>query len=189
MANEASIISALISILFLMGIHHQLKKYFLDDGRQDLFVIRDKLFDMAAAGDISFSSPAYRASRAFINDMIRYGHHLSALDCMWAAHICKDKSKRGQTKVDALKLREIRNKNVRAQVEVLADAAIMRMTKMLVLRSVGLSLTILPVYLLLKLLDGKHADAWLHSVARAVVTGVLANSKAELITEEVLAFR
>lgn len=189
MANEASIISALISILFLMVIHHQFKKYFLDDGRQDLFVIRDKLFDMAAAGVISFSSPAYKANRAFINDMIRYGHHLSALDCMWAAHICKDKSKRGKTKVEALRLREIKNKNVRAKVEELADAAIMRMTKMLVLRSFGLSLTILPFYFVLKLVDGRHADAWLHSVARAVVTGVLANSKTELITEEVLAFR
>lgn len=189
MANEASIISALVSILFLMGIHHQLKKYFLDDGRQDLFVIRDKLFDIAADGHISFSAAPYKASRAFINDMIRYGHHLSALDCMWALHLCKNKSRKPQSKAEILKLREIKNHKVRSEIEALVDLAIMRMTKMLVLRSLGLSLTILPIYLLLKVFDGKHADAWLHRAARAVVTGVQINSKTELITEEIFAYR
>jgi hypothetical protein len=49
----------------------------LDAFRQELFEIRDELFDYAAAGNIKFDDPAYRLLRKFMNGFIRYGHQLT----------------------------------------------------------------------------------------------------------------
>jgi len=42
-----------------------------------MFALRDEMFDYAAAGNISFSDPAYRLLRQSMNGFIRYGHRLS----------------------------------------------------------------------------------------------------------------
>jgi len=42
--------------------------------RQNLFEVRDSLFDDARAGKIAFDSPAYRNTRLMLNGMIRFGH-------------------------------------------------------------------------------------------------------------------
>ncbi len=49
----------------------------LDAFRQEMFAIRDELFDYAAAGNLSFDAPAYRLLRRFMNGFIRYGHQLT----------------------------------------------------------------------------------------------------------------
>lgn len=45
--------------------------------RQDMFALRDELFDYAAAGNIRFSDPAYRLLRQSMNGYIRYAHQLT----------------------------------------------------------------------------------------------------------------
>ncbi|HTR38231.1 MAG TPA: hypothetical protein VMH80_20115 [Bryobacteraceae bacterium] len=49
----------------------------LDCFRQEMFAIRDELFDYAASGHIMFNHPAYRLLRQSMNGFIRYGHQLS----------------------------------------------------------------------------------------------------------------
>ncbi|MFZ0821265.1 MAG: hypothetical protein WAM91_14445 [Candidatus Acidiferrales bacterium] len=49
----------------------------LDQFRQDMFAVRDELFDYAASGKISFNDPAYRLLRQLMNGFIRYGHQLT----------------------------------------------------------------------------------------------------------------
>ncbi len=49
----------------------------LDGFRQDMFAVRDELFDYAATGNISFSDPAYNLLRQLMNGYIRYGHQLT----------------------------------------------------------------------------------------------------------------
>ena len=49
----------------------------LDTFRQQMFAIRDELFDYAAAENISFDNPAYRLLRRSMNGFIRYGHQLT----------------------------------------------------------------------------------------------------------------
>lgn len=49
----------------------------LDEFRQQMFIIRDELFDYAAAGNISFDDGAYRLLRKSMNGFIRYGHQLT----------------------------------------------------------------------------------------------------------------
>ncbi len=45
--------------------------------RQEMFSLRDELFDYAAAGNIRFNDPAYRLLRQSMNGYIRYAHQLT----------------------------------------------------------------------------------------------------------------
>jgi hypothetical protein len=49
----------------------------LDQFRQEMFKVREELFDFAASGKISFNDPAYRLLRQLMNGFIRYGHQLT----------------------------------------------------------------------------------------------------------------
>lgn len=61
------------------------RKLYRDIYRQDLFLIRDELFNKAARGEIPFEDPAYHALRYVINGNIRWAHKLSAgsIFLMW----------------------------------------------------------------------------------------------------------
>jgi hypothetical protein len=48
-----------------------------DISRQFIFERRDKLFDMAIAGRLSFDSEAYRATRRTLNGMLRFAHTIT----------------------------------------------------------------------------------------------------------------
>ena len=50
------------------------RDYRVDKFRQDMFALRDSLFDYAAGGHISFSHPAYGILRTRMNGMIRFAH-------------------------------------------------------------------------------------------------------------------
>jgi hypothetical protein len=67
-----------VSLLFIVGIiFFAYQTYRVDKLRQDLFAIRDQLFDEALDGKINFDDDAYRISRQLINGMIRFAHRLS----------------------------------------------------------------------------------------------------------------
>lgn len=58
----------------------------LDAFRQEMFALRDELFDYAAEGHIKFDDPAYRLLRQVMNGFIRYAHQLTFFRvCMTAA--------------------------------------------------------------------------------------------------------
>jgi hypothetical protein len=65
----------LLLLCFLVFFAYQ--TYRVDKLRQDLFRIRDQLFDDALDGKIQFDDKAYIVCRQLINGMIRYGHRLS----------------------------------------------------------------------------------------------------------------
>ena len=76
-----AIITFLFSSLWIVGLlfllFHRMRKYRMDALRQELFVIRDELFDYAAQGNIAFHHPAYGALRSLINSLIRFAHKIS----------------------------------------------------------------------------------------------------------------
>jgi hypothetical protein len=45
--------------------------------RQQMFALRDELFDFAADGNVSFEDPAYNLLRELMNGFIRYAHNLT----------------------------------------------------------------------------------------------------------------
>lgn len=65
---------AILAVTVLFKILPMLR---LDCFRQNIFSVRDELFDYAAAGNISFDDPAYILLRRQMNGMIRYGHQLT----------------------------------------------------------------------------------------------------------------
>ena len=51
--------------------------YRIDRLRQQLFELRDELFDFAVDGGIDFSDELYVSNRLFLNAMIRYAHRIT----------------------------------------------------------------------------------------------------------------
>ena len=72
MAQSAVLLMVLWTILFCLWPTVR-----LDCFRQQIFEVRDELFDYAASGRIAFSHPAYRLLRQSMNGFIRYGHKVS----------------------------------------------------------------------------------------------------------------
>jgi hypothetical protein len=74
----AAFLESVVCIAFLGLL---LLKYWsdarLDAFRQEMFTVRDELFDYAASGKIEFDSSAYRLLRQMMNGYIRYGHQLT----------------------------------------------------------------------------------------------------------------
>lgn len=54
----------------------------MDRFRQDIFKLRDQLFDEARDGLINFDHPAYGMLRKTMNGYIRFAHRLSFLDIL-----------------------------------------------------------------------------------------------------------
>ncbi len=50
------------------------QRYVVDVTRQQLFELRDQLFDLAAEGKLSYQSEVYRSLRSFFNASIRFAH-------------------------------------------------------------------------------------------------------------------
>jgi AcrR family transcriptional regulator len=72
-----SIYSAISLILLVWLVFFAYQAYRVDKLRQDLFTIRDELFDAALDGKISVDDQAYKVSRQMMNGMIRFAHRLS----------------------------------------------------------------------------------------------------------------
>lgn len=69
---------SLISIAGLLYlIFWRYKAYRIDAFRQDIFEIRDELFEYAKNHKISFNHPAYGTLRSLMNGFIRFGHQVT----------------------------------------------------------------------------------------------------------------
>jgi hypothetical protein len=72
------VINSLLSlILFAFLIFWLWPAQRIDLFRQQMFAIRDELWDFAAEGKISFDDPAYTLLRQLMNGFIRYAHNLT----------------------------------------------------------------------------------------------------------------
>lgn len=59
-----------------VGICWFYREYRIDRFRQDLFAIRDELFDLGVAGALAFDAPSYLLLRNTINGFLRFGHRV-----------------------------------------------------------------------------------------------------------------
>jgi len=73
--------------------------------RQDIFDVRDLLFDLVADGNttLRFDSPVYRGTREDLNAMIRFSHSIS----LFAALLCNTMV-RGFRKINATRISSLR---------------------------------------------------------------------------------
>lgn len=81
MNTSPDAMTALISLVSILGLWTLVvwfyRDYRIDAFRQQLFAIRDDLFDMARAGHISFDDPAYGILRSALNGFIRFSDRLN----------------------------------------------------------------------------------------------------------------
>jgi hypothetical protein len=79
-ANEiVGVIRVLVAFVSLWFLARCWRSYRVDRFREDLFELRNQLFDFAAAGGIDFDHPAYGRLRVTMNSMIRFAHKVSFL--------------------------------------------------------------------------------------------------------------
>jgi hypothetical protein len=85
----AAVLQSLLCLAFLAPLFLKLcGSARLDSFRQEMFIVRDELFDYAASGKIGFNDPAYRLLRQLMNGFIRFGHQLTFFRiCMGAAQV------------------------------------------------------------------------------------------------------
>lgn len=75
--NQQQIFTYMSSLVALFGIGYLLVQYrllFMEFFRQDLFRLRDSVFDYARSGKIGFNHPAYIMLRHTTNGWIRFAH-------------------------------------------------------------------------------------------------------------------
>src|SRR5437762_8464353 len=69
--------TAVVVVVALLVFFWMIATVRLDTLRQQLFALRDEMFDYALQQKLSFSDPAYVQLRDLMNGLIRYGHHLT----------------------------------------------------------------------------------------------------------------
>ena len=76
-------IAAMVSLLSLIGLLFLLRlyrDYSVDRFRQEMFALRDEVFDFASAGGISFRHPAYGMLRLTMNGFVRWADRLRLME-------------------------------------------------------------------------------------------------------------
>lgn len=77
--TDAALAAAVTSVLALIGILvlvRLYRDYAVDRFRQDMFALRDEVFDFAAFGGIGFRHPAYGMLRLTMNGFVRWADRL-----------------------------------------------------------------------------------------------------------------
>lgn len=72
-STTLSLVALWFTVAFLF------REYLVDSFRQQMFGLRDELFDDARRGLMQFDHPAYGILRSTMNGFIRFGHRLNAL--------------------------------------------------------------------------------------------------------------
>lgn len=93
MNQAAVVLSSAVSFLFIMTLLGLLfRQSSIDAFRQNLFALRDELFDAAASGQINFDHPAYGMSRSMTNRTIQFAHRLNLPFLVSLAFLMRSKS-------------------------------------------------------------------------------------------------
>jgi hypothetical protein len=126
------------------------RNYRLDLFRQEIFTIRDELFDYGASGAVSFSDPAYLLLRKFMNQTIRYAHILTFSRYIVAALLGRRYSpdftnpvQKWRERVDDIEAEEVRNKLLEFHDRVGLAIADQLLRRSLFLFSIGTLLAVI----------------------------------------------
>lgn len=154
----------MINYLFLYGLAIAIfylffflyKDYMNDYTRQELFKLRDRLFDYAADGNIAFDDEAYKTTRTMINGVIRFTHSITLTHWLMMTFFSSDEHRNyekqfsAQFAVAISKLNQDQQKMVK---DVLVDTHLL-IANHLLKTSPLLLITIEPILILARLVDG-----------------------------------
>jgi hypothetical protein len=150
-AAELSIIvqSALSLIALAVVMFAWWPEQRVDLFRQQMFALRDELFDFAMAGKIEFDDPAYTLLRHLMNGFIRYAHNLTPYRALMSFLRWKlvSKEARNEWPISWEKaLAKVPDNDTRDKLQEFHSKATMLVVSQLVL-SPGFLITVLPVLL------------------------------------------
>lgn len=78
--NVTTIFYSCLSLVFIWLIYrYGWREYRIEKVRQDLFALRQELFDFAAKGNVAFDDPVYTGFRNTLNGLIRFSHRITFL--------------------------------------------------------------------------------------------------------------
>ena len=150
-AELSIVVQSILSLIVLVFIIFALwPEQRVDLFRQQMFALRDELFDFALEGRIPFNDPAYRLLRDLMNGLIRYAHNLTPYRTVmsflrWKYAGNRPPSGWGVSWERALK--RVEDNDTRAKLEAFHSRATMLVVSQLVL-SPGLLITVLPFLIL-----------------------------------------
>jgi hypothetical protein len=141
------------------------RRFALDRHRQELFSIRDRLFDLALENyrGFSFDHPAYQAMRTSINGRLRFAHRFNSLHLVFALlSSFFHPNLRGQKCDLELKVEAVLDPYLRHQLEKFRIETIFSLLKYVAWTSPFLMITGVPF--------GCMLGGWLYTRLRSVAT-------------------
>jgi hypothetical protein len=177
MSQVVNTIELLISLILAVVVFQFWKTHRLDTYRQRMFILRDRLFDYALEGRISFADPAYRLLRKSMNGFIRYGHQLTFFQlCLnllrW--HITENQPSLDWTKRWANAVESIPSEGVKRDLEALHAAALALVVKRLILESPSLIIAVSTVTIAFAIKQGlKNIRQAAKTASRSVLKHVI----------------
>lgn len=151
--TAAELSNVVSSILFLIVLSLIFFKWWpeqrVDLFRQQMFALRDELFDFALGGHVEFSEPAYMLLRNLMNGTIRYAHNLTpyrtAMSVLrWKCTFNAPSNSWNTAWENSLK--KVSDNEARARLEGFHSKATMLVVSQLVL-SPGLVVFMLPIFI------------------------------------------
>lgn len=152
---------ALTLLLFVLLILRRM--YREDRFRQNMFALRDELFDYAMSGAISFDHPAYTILRTSMNGMIRFAHRVTVTHMLFAYFLGKILAtdlmiKNHQHTLEA-SFNSVENLETRLQIRKFHSQMQVRLVEHLVKSSLVLS-SVLGVFILIAMVTNATMTFW-----------------------------
>lgn len=148
--NATELSNVVPSALFLLILSLIIFKWWpeqrVDHFRQQMFALRDELFDFAADGRVKFDDHAYVLLRDLMNGTIRYAHNLTPYRTIMSFLRWKclsDKPSNAWSQAWEQALKQINDADTRSQLENFHSRGTMLVVSQLVL-SPGLLIVVLP---------------------------------------------
>jgi len=143
-SHVSGTVTLIVLMMIVATIYGPWQWYCVDRARQKLFEIRARIFNLAAAGQIPFDSPQYRAIRDSVNIRLRFAHRMCWQQLMALAYPHSPQGSELKRQI-----RPIEDASLRAALEQEANKAARVMVELMILRSPFLLVT----YALVKLYD------------------------------------
>jgi hypothetical protein len=87
--------NTVVSLFLVLGLAASFcgwRAYLRDAFRQEMFGLRDELFDFAASGAVAFDSQAYVRLRCMMNGLIRYSHRMTLGEAILPHMLSRDEA-------------------------------------------------------------------------------------------------
>jgi len=164
--NQIEVIASIM--IFIWFFYGPWQSFVVDTVRQNLFEMRDKLFLMAANGNVSFESGEYKFVREKLNMFIRYAHAATWTHLL-SILIC-DKNKAPDSSFDIETVTSAMSDRILANaIKGFYRDAVVMIAVALVVRSLFLLIAMmitLPVTLVFSLFDAARTKRFVSSSAR-----------------------